>query len=206
MQDADLALLQRCIQGERRAWVEFVERFSRYVYFLIQRTDAKYGAGLTEADVADAHNDVFIAFLEDDKRRLRAFEGRNGCSVRSWVRLIAIRKTLDLLRRRKVHLSLDADDDDQPRRELTDTRADPLEALLQARQNERRAQLGHLIDQLSDADRLLLDLLYGQKLSVDAAAAVLRIKRGALYTRKTRVIQRLRRLAEDAGLTAQADA
>lgn len=206
MQDADLALLQRCIQGERRAWVEFVERFSRYVYFLIQRTDAKYGAGLTEADVADAHNDVFIAFLEDDKRRLRAFEGRNGCSVRSWVRLIAIRKTLDLLRRRKVHLSLDADDDDQPRRELTDTRADPLEALLQARQNERRAQLGHLIDQLSDADRLLLDLLYGQKLSVDAAAAVLRIKRGALYTRKTRVIQRLRRLAEDAGLTAEADA
>lgn len=205
MQDADLTLLQRCIQGERRAWVEFVERFSRYVYFLIQRTDAKYGAGLTEADVADAHNDVFIAFVEDDKRRLRAFEGRNGCSVRSWVRLIAIRKTLDLLRRRKVHLSLDATDDDHPRRELADPGADPLEALLQARHSERRAQLGMLIDQLSAPDRLLLDLLYAQKLSVDAASAVLRIKRGALYTRKTRVIQRLRRLAEEAGLTAEAN-
>lgn len=203
MQDADLTLLQRCIQGERRAWVEFVERFSRYVYFLIQRTDAKYSAGLTEADVADAHNDVFIAFLEDDKRRLRAFEGRNGCSVRSWVRLIAIRKTLDLLRRRKVHLSLDADD--QPRHALADPGADPLEALLQARQSERRAQLGMLIEQLSAQDRLLLDLLYAQKLSVDAVSAALCIKRGALYTRKTRVIQRLRRLAEDAGLTAEAD-
>ena len=203
MQDADLTLLQRCIQGERRAWVEFVERFSRYVYFLIQRTDAKYGAGLTEADVADAHNDVFIAFLEDDKRRLRAFEGRNGCSVRSWVRLIAIRKTLDLLRRRKVHLSLDAQDDDQPRMEITDPGADPLEILLQARQSARHAQLGDLIDQLSEPDRLLLELLYTQKLSVDAASAVLRVNRGALYTRKTRVIQRLRRLAEEAGLTGR---
>lgn len=199
--DDDRRLLERCIAGDRRAWSRFVERFSRYVYYLIQRTDQKYGAGLTEADVADAHNDVFIAFLEDDKRRLRAFEGRNGCSVRSWVRLITIRKTLDLLRRRKVHLSLDVEDDERSRPiELTDEGPDPFEALLSARQTARRSQLTALIEQLSPSDRLLLDLLYNQKLSVDAATAVLQIKRGALYTRKTRVIKRLRKLASERGL------
>lgn len=199
--DEDRQLLERCISGDRRAWCGFVERFSRYVYYLIQRTNLKYAAGMSEADVADAHNDVFIAFLEDDKRRLRAFEGRNGCSVRSWVRLITIRKTLDLLRRRKVHLSLDADDapDSRPM-QIADEGPDPLEALLGARDSERRGHLTALIDQLSPADRLLLDLLYTQKLSVDAATAVLRIKRGALYTRKTRVIKRLRQLAEESGL------
>lgn len=198
--DDDRELLERCIAGDRRAWCRFVERFSRYVYYLIQRTDQKYGAGLSEADVADAHNDVFIAFLEDDKRRLRAFEGRNGCSVRSWVRLITIRKTLDLLRKRKVHLSLDVDDEERRPIELTDEGPDPFEALLSARQSARRAQLTALIEQLSASDRLLLDLLYNQKLSVDAATAVLRIKRGALYTRKTRVIKRLRKLAHESGL------
>lgn len=200
--DDDRSLLERCIAGERRAWAQFVERFSRYVYYLIQRTDQKYGAGLSEADVADAHNDVFIAFLEDDMRRLRAFEGRNGCSVRSWVRLITIRKTLDLLRRRKVHLSIDRDDGDDGARpiELSDDGPDPLEALLSARAQARHAQLTALIEQLRPTDRLLLDLLYNQKLSVDAATAVLQINRGALYTRKTRVIKRLRRLAQAAGL------
>lgn len=196
MQDPDRQLLTRCIAGDRRAWARFVERFSRYVYYLIQRTDQRYQAGLSEADIADTHNDIFVAFIEDDMRRLRAFEGRNGCSVRSWVRLIAVRKTLDVLRRRKVHLSLDADADERKVAEPIDPGADPLQAMLNAQDAERRAGLAALIEQLSAADRLLLDLLYTQKLSVEAAAAVLQIKRGALYTRKTRVIKRLRALAE----------
>lgn len=197
MADPDRQLLTRCIAGDRRAWCQFVERFSRYVYYLIQRTDQRYNAGLSEADIADAHNDIFIAFLEDDKRRLRAFEGRNGCSVRSWVRLIAVRKTLDLLRRRKVHLSLDAEADERAVPEPIDQAADPLQSLLNARDARRQAQLSTLIEKLGPKDRLLLDLLYAQRLSVDAAAAVLQINRGALYTRKTRVIKRLRALAQE---------
>jgi RNA polymerase sigma factor (sigma-70 family) len=192
---ADRALLARCIEGDRRAWGPFVERFTRYVYYLIQLTGRRYHVALSEEEVGDLHNDLFLALLEDDRRRLRAFEGRNGCSVRSWIRLITIRKTVDALRRRKVHLSLDAGPEEGGHEPVAGT-PDALEVMLQSDAERRQGQLHDLVAQLSPADQLLLELLYGQKLSVEAASAALSINRGALYTRKTRLIKRLRELAD----------
>ncbi|MCB9536121.1 MAG: sigma-70 family RNA polymerase sigma factor [Myxococcales bacterium] len=200
-QPTDLELLQGCIAGERRAWDRFVERFTRYVYYLIQLTGRRYGAAFGDDAVADLHNDVFLSLIEDDRRRLRAFEGRNGCSVRSWIRVITIRKTLDALRRRRPHLSLDATvEEGGAAPQLADEGPDPLEVLVAREDAARRAQFDALVEQLKPADRLLLSLLYEQKLPVEEAAAALRISRGALYTRKTRIIKRLRAIAEDEGL------
>jgi DNA-directed RNA polymerase specialized sigma24 family protein len=53
--------------------------------------------------------------------------------------------------------------------------------------------------QLSPADRALLELLYVNKLPAEAAAAALGINRGALYTRKTRLVQRLQALVDAGG-------
>jgi RNA polymerase sigma factor (sigma-70 family) len=192
----DLELLQACVDGDRRAWARFVERFSRYVYYLVQLTARRYEAAMDEAEVADLHNDVFLALMEDDCRRLRSFEGKNGCSVRSWIRLIAIRRTVDALRRRRHHLHLDA----EPALELADDAPDPYERLLASGAREKRERLMELAEALSESDRLLLHLLYTEKLSPDAAAAALRIKKGALYTRKSRLVSRLRAEAERAGL------
>ncbi len=194
----DRELLDACIDGDRRAWARFVERFTRYVYYLIQLTAKRYDARMDEAEAADRHNDVFLALLEDDSRRLRAFTGKNGCSVRSWIRVITIRRTVDALRRRRRHLSLDAQDGGGP--ELVDDAPDALDVLVQQADARRRQQLTSLAESLSERDRLLLHLLYTEKLSADAAAAALRIKRGALYTRKTRLVQRLREAACRAGL------
>ncbi len=196
----DRALLEACIEGDRRAWGRFVERFTRYIYYLVQLTAKRYDAEMNEAEVADLHNDVFVALMEDDCRRLRAFTGKNGCSVRSWIRVITIRRTVDALRRRRHQLHLDAQDDHGLRPQLVDGTPDPLEQMLDRADDARRAQLTALAESLSERDRLLLHLLYTEKLSADAAAAVLRVKRGALYTRKTRLIQRLRVAARKAGL------
>lgn len=196
---SDRELLDACINGDRRAWSQFVERFTRYVYYLVQLTSKRYAAGLTPEDVADLHNDVFVALMEDDCRRLRAFTGKNGCSVRSWIRVITIRRTVDALRRRRHHLSIDATDD-HPAPQLTDDAPDALDELVGQADRQRLTQLTALAESLSERDRLLLHLLYTEKLSVDAAAAALRIKRGALYTRKTRLVQRLRDAARKAGL------
>lgn len=209
MRDAsDLDLLQGCIDGDRRAWAAFVERFTRYVWYLINATGKRYGLSLSEDEIADLHNDLFLALLEDDRRRLRHYGGHNGASVRSWVRVITIRRTIDALRKRRGgHLSLDvpADDDGAPRAPvLTDDGPSALDALLNHEADARRSQLWALVEQLSTADQTLLHLLYDQRLPVDDACALLRIKRGALYTRKNRVIHRLRALAQEAGLTDDA--
>jgi len=201
METDDRALLRRCIDGDRRAWDLLVDRVSRYVYYLIQLTARRYAAELTADEMGDLHNDLFLALMEDDCRRLRAFQGKNGCSVRSWIRIITIRKTLDALRKRRPHLSLDVGRDDGERSiELVDHGPDPLAALLAKSRTQRRARLAELTDGLSESDRLLLEMLYVEKMSATAIAALLRIKKGAVYTRKTRLIQRLRQAAEALGL------
>ncbi len=199
---SDFELLQGCIAGRRRSWNAFVERFTRYVYYLIRLTAQKHATEFGPEETADLHNDLFLALMEDDCRRLRAYRGDNGCSVRSWVRIITIRRCLDALRKRRKLVSLDARDEDGPRGPtLVDDGPDPLEAMLQQADAERREQLEELTDGLSESDRLLLEMIYVRKMSADAIAAVLRIKKGALYTRKTRLIKRLRKLATEAGLT-----
>ncbi len=196
-----LDLLQRCIDGDRRAWSALVDEFTRYVYYLIRLTARRHAAEVDDEEMADLHNDLFVALFEDDCRRLRAFRGDNGCSVRSWVRLITIRRTIDALRRRRRHVSLDATrDDDGAPRELPDDGPDPLAALLARMAAEKRERLDELTEELSSTDRLLLEMIYVHKMSADAIAGTLRIKKGALYTRKTRLIKRLRALAVDAGL------
>ena len=64
----------------------------------------------------------------------------------------------------------------------------------------RRSQLSRLTEQLAPADRLLLELLYVQKLGATEIASTLRIQKGAVYTRKTRLIKRLRELAKESDL------
>ena len=192
--------MDACIAHERGAWPEFVERFSRYVYYLIRRTAVRYRAGIDDERIADLHNDVFVALLDDDCRRLRQFEGRNGCSVRSWVRVIAIRMTLNDIERRRIHISLDDRIADSSGFEVVEDGPDPLDHVMARDEATRRARLAELAASLSPRDRLLLEMLLVQKLPAEAAAAALRISRGALYTRKTRLVQRLRRLAREAGL------
>lgn len=199
---SDRELLDACVAGDRRAWTTFVHRFTRYVYYLIRLTARRHGAALDDEELADLHNDLFMALLEDDRRRLRAYTGRNGCSVRSWIRVITIRRTLDHLRRRRVHLSLDGGDKDEaPHGPVpVDAGPDPLEYLLARAQDDRRDRLTALAARLNPSDRLLLELVYIRGLPTEHVAATLNTSRGAIYTRKTRLLHRLRSLAAEAGL------
>lgn len=199
---SDLDLLNGCIAGDRQAWSGLVERFTRYVYYFIRLTAKRHHTEFGPEEMADLHNDLFVALFEDDCRRLRAYRGDNGCSVRSWIRIITIRRCLDALRRRRVQVSIDVEPDEPGPRAptLVSDEPDPLEALLARDRAERRAQLDALTEGLSERDRLLLEMIYVRKMSADAIAATLRIKKGALYTRKTRLIKRLNALAVEAGL------
>ncbi len=190
---SDLELLRACIQGKRTAWDELVQRFSPYVYYLIRLTWRRCGVQPSFEDLADAHNDLFLALLEDDRRRLCAYRGDRGCSVRSWIRVITIRRTLDSLRKRRIHFPLEA----KNLPEQISEEPDPLSALLMHANEQRRAQLGQLSAKLREEDQALLEMLYTQGLSAKAVAAALKISRGALYTRKNRLLQKLRVLAQE---------
>jgi RNA polymerase sigma factor (sigma-70 family) len=97
-------------------------------------------------------------------------------------------------------VSLSGDAEGRETLQLVDPGGDAFEAMVSRDALERRAKLTDLTASLSPSDRLLLELLYVQKLGADEIAATLRIQKGAVYTRKTRLIKRLRSLAQSAGL------
>src|SRR3989338_7605358 len=97
----DFELIKGCITGDKASWDYFVEQFSRLIYDSIHRTFRKYGANLNEDVINDLHGDIFLSLLDNDYRKLRSFEGRNGCSLASFIRIIAVNKTIDYWRRLK---------------------------------------------------------------------------------------------------------
>lgn len=198
-QDADdAALLAACVEGDPRALEVFARRFTRAIYFHIHNTLRRV-LGRPDAERAqDIFQTVFTRLLADDRRRLSMYCADRGGSVATWLRTIAIRTTLNAVRRDRPQLTLD---DDAAPIALVDTRPDPLDALLERDRLARRAQLSTLAEGLSGSDRLLLDMIYVRKLSAAEIAATLGIKRAQVHVRKSRLLKRLRTRAEAAGLT-----
>ena len=196
MYEDDAALIEGCLANERRAWNTFVSTFTRYVYYMIETTRARYGARLNDEDKADLHASIFVSFIEDDYRRLRDFEGRNQCTLRSWVRMITVRKTIDLLRKKKPkQVSMETLRETRGYEAPDDTQ-DPLTQLLTAQETARTPELAQLVSQLSDTDQLLLKLFLVDQLKASEVARALGISVGAVYTRKNRLIERLRSARE----------
>ena len=139
---------------------------------------------------------MFLALLRDDGRRLRHFEGRNGCSFAGWLRVVAVRLAIDVLRRERRLVSLD---DDGPamtdlRRALRSEGGDPE---LGVQGHETAARLAGAIASLGPKDRLLVELHLVRGASLPVVAAALGVTANAAYVRKSRVLERLRRTVEE---------
>ena len=57
--------------------------------------------------------------------------------------------------------------------------------------------LREVIEQLSTKDKLLIELFYLKELPPEEIAQILKISVGALYTRKNRVMGKMRKIAEE---------
>lgn len=193
----DTELLAACVAGDRRALDAFVTRYSRLVYFHVNNTLRRLQGRLDVERADDLYQQVFVMLLEDDRRRLRLYDPEKGCSVASWIRIITIRAVINALRGTRAMLSLDDEARPMP---LADEDADPFSALTAGGEQRWEAQLPQLAEQLSGSDRLLLELIYHRRMDASAIAAALQIKRAHVYVRKNRLIRRLRRHAEAAGL------
>ena len=194
--ESDQMLIASCLAGERRGWNTFVQQFTRYVYFLIGTTGKRYSTKLAEADAADLHAEIFLSFIENDFKRLREFEGRNQCTLKSWVRMIAIRKTIDFLRKKRLkQVSMDS---------LSDSvgfdpqghEPDALSALINEETLKNTPDLSTVLNELREKDQVLIKMFLVDQLSAQEVATALQLSVGAVYTRKNRVIERLRDIVE----------
>jgi RNA polymerase sigma factor (sigma-70 family) len=188
-------LVAAALAGTREARDRLFAAYAPVVHAAINRYLTFRGRGRTDlAD--DLTHEVFLALFLDDGRRLRNFEGRNGCSFAGWLRVVAVRMTIDELRRDRRMVSLD--DDGATMTELRRTlRSDTDDPERTAEGADLAAKLRDAIASLGPKDRLLVELHLLRGASLPAVATALGVTANAAYVRKSRVLERLRRTVRE---------
>lgn len=104
----DGTLLRLALENDQRAWREFVRRHDDMMREVAREATA--AAGFDEARVDDVVGEAWLALLEGDMRRLRAYDPARGVPLAAWLALQATRAASKHLRqqgREPEFMSLD---------------------------------------------------------------------------------------------------
>jgi RNA polymerase sigma factor (sigma-70 family) len=180
-------LLQGCIAGDKQSWDIFVKHFSRLIYHSIYKTLRVNDKPTAPDDVNDLFQDIFTAFCADRCKKLRVFDPEKGLTLSSWIRMIAVRTTIDHIRKSKDTASLE----DIP---IAPSQPGNQESVMD---RESQESLQGLLEELPVKDKLLIELSYMRELPPEEVARMLHISVGAFYTRKNRIIEKLKNLIRE---------
>jgi RNA polymerase sigma factor (sigma-70 family) len=183
-------LLQALVSGDPAAWRELLLRYRSVIERSITSVTSRFRSVLSADDEQEIFATLCIRLLENDRRRLAAFDPDRGCSLATWLGMLAIRTAHDLLRQRRResnrdhHAMLDS---------LSATGPDPYEQCLE---RERLAILHGLLGHCSDRDRQFFNQLCSDTFDPESIARELGIAVTTVYTKKHKLVGRLVRLAE----------
>lgn len=194
----DLEFVQRCVRGDKLAWDEFVDKYSRLIYNYIHSILKIRGSLLTQESIPDLFQEIFLSLTKDNFKKLRTFKAKNGCSLASWLRQVTVNFSIDYLRKIRPTVSIDQEnDDDFSLKEVLADDAPPVTDTLS--QNERIGHLKECINQLGADDKYFLELHINRGLKLKELRQHLGISRGAVDMRKSRIIERLRECFKSKG-------
>jgi len=187
----DLEFVRRCVKGDKRAWNEFVEKYSSLIYNYIHSVLKIKGRSFAEDNINDLFQEIFLSLAKDNFKKLSTFQARNGCSLASWLRQVTVNFTIGYIRKLKPLVSIDEETDDGF--SLTDllSSSSPSAADVLS-QEERLTHLKDCIDKLDIDDKYFLELHIHRGLGIEELKAWFKISRPALDMRKSRIIERLR--------------
>lgn len=189
----DAALLAHVCLGDEAAWEAFHDRFRNLMIACITRVCLRAGVRLQADDLLDILSDVSVNMVAGGFRRLRLYRVDRGCSVSSWVGVIATSTTHDYLRRerrRRLEPMIEADLErlsplvDGPDAELID--------------RQQRAFIDVALSGLSNRDRRFAELYFGEAKSPDDIAKEMGVSVATVYSKKAKIKTRLRTLAREA--------
>jgi RNA polymerase sigma-70 factor (ECF subfamily) len=190
MENGDLTeieLLQGCIAGDKKRWTTFVERYNKLIYHTIYKTLRVNATATNPDDINDLFQEIFTSFCANNCKKLRMFDPHRGVSLASWLRMITVRTTIDHLRKRRPLTSLD----ELP---VEPSQTGGQEAIVD---EESLNLLRGVVEQLPPGDKLLIELAFMRELPAEEVAGILDISLTAFYTRKNRVIEKMRKIAEE---------
>lgn len=173
--------MQRVLAGDRGAVDELVRRVlcpileARIARHLARRPGARQ-------DLADRVQQVLLRLFEDDAAALRRWDPARG-SLAAYVGAVADHTMISELRRPAAHAPTDAPDDARSPDSGPESKA------------AFRSLMAALVEELGEEDFALFRLVYMEELSPDEVAALLELRRDAVYKRIQRLRPRIRELA-----------
>lgn len=182
--DDEAALLRACRAGDAAAWEMLVQRYQRLVYAIPRR------AGLSEEQSADVFQNTFVTLLEHIDRIERPER------IGAWLATTARRESLRQLRRQRVSVPLNSDDEENEQHiQLVDPDLLPDEAieLLEQQQQVRQA-----VAALDERCRELLTMLFfrADMPPYTEIAAAFGIPAGSIGPTRARCFKKLQRLLD----------
>ena len=96
---SDLEFAQSCVEGDKQSWIEFLSRYSHLIYNYIYSVLAVKGRNFSSDQVEDIYQEIFHALIKDNYKKLSTYQGKNNCSLASWLRQVTINFSIVYLRR-----------------------------------------------------------------------------------------------------------
>jgi RNA polymerase sigma-70 factor (ECF subfamily) len=171
--DADLALVERCLRGDREAFTDLVVRYQRPIY------NAAYWILRRPEDASDVAQTVFLKVAE----RLDDYDPNHRFF--SWIYRIAVNEALNVLRRNGHEEPLAEDADFEDGRKNPEDRASD---------GERAVQVRRALMKLPANDRAVLVLRHFSELSYQEIADALDVDEKTVKSRLFEARQRMRAL------------
>ncbi len=198
----DLEFVQGCIKGDKQSWIEFLSRYSHLIYNYIYSVLAVKGRNFSNDQVEDLYQEIFHNLIKDNYKKLTTYKAKNGCSLASWLRQVTVNFTIDYLRRLKPSVvSIDAETDEGF--SLKDTIVDLTPEVTDfLNEQDRRKTLYECIDLLDSGEQYFMELFLGQELSLEQIKEHLKLNRGAVDMRKSRIFQKLQECFKRKGFIA----
>ncbi|MCU0596006.1 MAG: sigma-70 family RNA polymerase sigma factor [Desulfobacterota bacterium] len=168
-----------------------VRRFSNTVYATILHTLRARAVYYNTQDIEDLHHTVLLSLFDQGCRKLKQYQGKNGCSLASWIRVVTLRTVLNYLRKK----GMDAPSWQKKKipfeemETLHGGNEDPL-TLMEQKEQERLVENG--IQLLTPRDRLFMKLHFRLGLPMEEVARAMEISVDNAYTIKHRSVERLR--------------
>jgi len=191
----DKQLLFRLLSGNKKASEELVRQFSNPVYKTIQYTLMARNISFSKDDLEDLHNTVFLLLFDNQCKKLKQYEGRNGCSLFSWVRMITVRTVLDHLRKKGLD-TITSRKNLIPTDNLSELKDAGSNALDKMEQEEQIQLLNSAIQNLPARDQLFLKLHIKKGLGINEVAVIMQLSSSSAYTLKHRAIKKLKQYME----------
>jgi len=191
-------LIKRCLSGnDKTAWETFVRQYSRVIWGSIHKTFKTYSFQNSKEDAEDIYSSVFLSLVEDDFRRLRQFRSEDACTLPTWLTVVTVRKTIDYIRRDKRQLFVETELEEGDLLANHPDRCNGADALLE--QKQKSTALESALAELSPGDRETYDLLFVKGLPPERVAERLGVSVSAIYSRKNRMIGKLKKSLQENG-------